>query len=421
MKITDIINQLIEAEGFLELDKFVNICLHHENLGYYASKNPFGTEGDFVTAPQMTTLFGEMIGLYIASYIEQKKLPNITIVELGGGNGFFMRDCLSVLSKLPQLQGLISVIMVESSPFLTTQQKSLLNNFVKPFNISWVNSLYLLEEAIEEENVFVFSNEFFDAFPFKQFVKAQQGWHEVVVKFAEEQTFNAQNEQIFYEFAHNDKINFSAQIQHYLLSLEINDSDVEEGSIVELSTEALSAFNFLCTILRQKKGQMITIDYGYFALSAQTFKPTIKAVKNHAEVDPLSHLGEADMTYLINFKAFSNLAAKNGLLNYGLLTQRDFFISIGIEKRLEMFIAFQQKKIQTLLKTATNKPFEKNVDGINFNAQPTAKFEGEIAAEIAAEIEKIQAKIHLANLAISRIISPAQMGELFKVHICESS
>ena len=386
ISIEAIINQIIEENGFLEVDKFINICLYDENFGYYKNKNPFGLKGDFVTSPQMTSLFGEMIALYIGSYFNKINPQKLTIIELGGGNGFFMRDCLSLLKKFPNIYQNIDIIMVESSDLLIKEQKTVLKPFLNELNISWLKDLYEIHDNLDSgSSVFIFSNEFFDAFPIKQFIKIDDKWREVVVKKSGDEQVDLQNALKYYDFAHNPKIDFSNQVEEYLSASSLNE-DVDDESIVEISIEAIKAFEYLCSIVAKQKGQILTIDYGYLK---PTLQSSLKAVLNHKEVDVLTYLGQADITYLVNFTALHNISSKAELLSYGIITQRDFLTSIGIEKRLEMFISSQEKKLQS---TTSEQ-----------------------------EIEKIKSKIHLAKLAVERIISKTQMGDLFKVHICEST
>jgi NADH dehydrogenase [ubiquinone] 1 alpha subcomplex assembly factor 7 len=418
--IYDVINDLISKNGFIEVDKFVQICLYHDKYGYYKQQNPFGLKGDFVTSPQMTSLFGDMIALYIASYFNKVKEKNnsqkLTIVELGGGNGFFMRDCLSTIKQFPDVYNEIDVIMVESSEKLSTEQKAILRPFTtksaeisneksnknqNPVNIKWISNIYDLEDNIEDDRaVFFFSNEFFDAFCTKQFIKIDSKWREIVVKQISDEPIDTNENnisQIFYQFAHNSSIDFSNLVEEFLLTNSINE-DLEEESIVEISPDAISAYDYISKITKKHQGQILTIDYGY---TKPSFNSTIKAVMAHKEVDVLSNLGIADITHLVNFNTLNNISIKNGLTSYGIITQGDFFRSIGIEKRLEIFCKSQEQKLQSLTQNLT-------------------KNQEEIKEEIKKEIDKINAKLYLTKTAVERIISPSQMGSLFKVLLCAS-
>jgi len=359
-----IITEIIKANGFIEVDKFINLCLYHDDFGYYKTKNPFGADGDFVTAPQMTSLFGEMIGLFIAScYKRFSSASKLTLCELGGGGGFFMRDCLSLLKLVPDVYNRLSVVMVESSDALTRQQKQILAPFFDDIEITWKKQYQdALEDVDESSKLFVFSNEFFDAFALKQFVLNDGNWHEAVITIGEESGE--------LEFGCDKRLNYNEQMQAFLTANNIN-YELEEESIIEIAGEALECFNFFAKQVKKQGGVFLTIDYGYVK---PNFRSSIKAVRAHKEVDVLTNLGDADITYLVNFDNLQNIAIKNSLVTFGVINQGDFFRSLGIEVRLNKYLAKQSANPQ---------------------------------------------KAELAKIAVSRIISPEQMGELFKVLICE--
>ena len=468
----EVINQIIKDFGFIEVDKFINLCLYHDKFGYYKNKNPFGLKGDFITSPQMTSIFGEMIGLYIASYFnninqdilkdlknnpnyQSKLIKKLTIIELGAGNGFFMRDCLSLLKNFQYIYNNINIIMVETSDKLISEQKTLLKQFtnqqefIKQQNsndtllnkeennlindiysknnlnksnqninnkieILWLKDLYEIEDNIEQDrNLFIFSNEFFDAFAIKQFIKIKNTWREIIIKsntsqvsFEDEVPLDSNvnlglyNVSTNYEFAHNPHIDFTNQIEEYLFSIGIKE-DIEDESIVEISPQAISAYKYLVNLLYKNNGQMMTIDYGFIKTS---FNSTLKSVQNHKEIDILSNLGNADITYLVDFTMLNNLTLETGLRSFGIVTQRDFFLLLGIEQRMDKFIKLQYNKIDVLNQELTNQDIQ--IDD---------------RKKIEDEIEKIKSKIHLTQMAIERIISENQMGNLFKVLICEKS
>jgi SAM-dependent MidA family methyltransferase len=358
-----IITEVIKANGFIEIDKFINLCLYQEDFGYYKTKNPFGLEGDFVTSPQMTSLFGEMIALFFASsYKRFTSEPKCTLIELGGGNGFFMRDCLNLLKLIPSFYKNLSVVMVETSELLIKEQKKILKPFLNDINICWKKAYNeALDETDEDEMLFVFSNEFFDAFALKQFILTEDNWHEALITLGEESGE--------FEFSHDKRLNYNDQMESFLLANKIQ-QQLPDESIIEISGEALSCFDFFARAIKQRGGIFLTIDYGY---SVPSFKSSIKAVKAHKEVDVLKSLGEADITYLVNFHNFQNIGIKHGLHTYAPITQGDFFTSIGINARLQRYL----------------------------------------------DKEQDPAKQKLAKLAVERITSKEQMGELFKVIICE--
>src|SRR5690242_17450009 len=177
------IARLIEAQGPISVAQFMTIALHDPQAGYYATCDPFGARGDFITAPEVSQMFGELLGLWIAQCWHDAGKPEARFVELGPGRGTLMGDALRVIGKLmPEFLAKVDVTLVEISPTLTAIQKEALVS--SGARLQWVAQL---GDALADKPLFLIANEFFDALPVRQFVKTERGWCErmVVVKDGE--------------------------------------------------------------------------------------------------------------------------------------------------------------------------------------------------------------------------------------------
>ena len=361
-----IIKSIIDENKFISIKSFINLALYHPEFGYYQKKNPFGVGGDFVTAPQISSLFNEMIALFFIYQFKKnwKEGKKVYFIELGAGNGFFIRDFLTLASKVSSLKDNLEVILVEISEKLQAEQKEKVANFTD-IKISWEKETLeaLAKIPNSEDNlIFIFSNEFFDAFPINQYVKYQNKWHEVCV------VNNEKEDGFDFGFTHFD---YTTAIKNHLKLLGYEEEAIKEGEIVEVSNEAIEIFYELAKKIKKNSGSILTIDYGFLKTE---FISTLQSLKNHEYNNVLENIGDADITYLVNFELLYNIANEENLTSYPPITQKEFLTSIGITEKLKLAL-------------------EKTTD---------------------------EAKKHLLTTSTDRLISEAQMGNLFKVFICES-
>jgi len=166
------IRRIIAIDGPIPVDRYMELCLAHPRHGYYVTRDPLGARGDFVTAPEVSQMFGELIGAWAAAVWSQMGSPKrVQLIELGPGRGTLMADALRAAQALPQFHAALSVHLVESSPALrAAQEKALANADV---SIAWHHGI----EEIEEGPAIAIANEFVDALPIGQFVKDRDGWH----------------------------------------------------------------------------------------------------------------------------------------------------------------------------------------------------------------------------------------------------
>jgi SAM-dependent MidA family methyltransferase len=166
------IKALIKSSGPMPVWRYMELCLMHPRHGYYVSRDPLGREGDFTTAPEVSQMFGELLGLWTASVWKQMGSPQfLRLIELGPGRGTMMADALRALRVLPQMVQSLSVHLVEINPVLREKQQATLSG---ARNITWHDHL----DEVPEGPAIILANEYFDVLPIHQVVKRETGWHE---------------------------------------------------------------------------------------------------------------------------------------------------------------------------------------------------------------------------------------------------
>lgn len=301
----------------------MQLALYDPEYGYYTTREPFGRGGDFITAPEISQLFGEMIGLWIADFWLRSGSPKMRLVECGGGRGTLMQDILRTTKNLPNLHTRLQVTMVEISPRLIALQQAALTEY--PF-IAWAKDL---GDIPDDCFTIIIGNEFLDALPIKQYVGDTE--RKIIL--------NAKDNLVF----------------------SVNGNIHEE-------CPALEGVMHLTARLMQKGGACLWVDYGYG--DAAPSEGTLQAVKAHKYHNIFADIGEADLTALVDFAAVAKHAENVSLKAWPLITQGLFLERMGIRTR---------------------------ADNLAKKATPQQK----------SELEQ----------AVERLLSPQQMGTLFKV-IC---
>ena len=304
----------------LPLDKFIEWALYDKNSGYYIKKNPFGKEGDFITAPNITRLFSEIISIWTITFWESIGSPKkFNLIELGAGNGEMMRVITETLKKFPKCYNACNFMIHEKSNFLINQQKKNLD----AEKISWIKDI----KKINSYPTLFLANEFFDAIPIKQFFKKKEGWVErfVELKNSKKAEFKEQ------------KINITKLEQS--LNFEIS----KNQKIIEYSPETFKYLKSICEIIQRNGGGMLIIDYGYLSSKMQE---TLQAVNNHKYSDVLENIGDSDITYNISFNLFQKFISQFYNLDSIVTNQKKFLTSMGILQRAEIIsknIPFSKK------------------------------------------------------------------------------
>jgi SAM-dependent MidA family methyltransferase len=303
------IARLIEAQGPLSVAQFMTMALHDPKAGYYATRDPFGAGGDFITAPDIGQMFGELLGLWIVQcWIDQGK-PKARLVELGPGRGTLMADALRAARLVPEFLSSIEVVMVEASPTLTAIQKETLKD--APAVIRWIEHF---DDTLVDRPLFLLANEFFDALPIHQFVKTERGWCERMVISA------------------GDKLDF-AMSPDALAITPPNGVVAPMGAFYETSPASTALVQQIASIIAHRGGAGLIVDYGYGA--ERGFGETLQAVSDHKFTALPDAPGEADLSAHVDFTALSDAARAGGAKSFGPVEQGAFLISLGIVPRAE--------------------------------------------------------------------------------------
>jgi NADH dehydrogenase [ubiquinone] 1 alpha subcomplex assembly factor 7 len=291
--------QRIAATGPLTLADYMADCLLHPTYGYYATRDPFGQAGDFITAPEISQMFGELLGLCLAQgWLDQGAPAAFTLAELGPGRGTLMADVLRATARVPGFHAAAKVCLIEASPTLRARQRATLG----AHPVQWLDQTADLPEA----PLYLLANEFFDALPIRQFTRQADAWAETLV--------GQRDGQLAMGRAAPAEI---APLQHRL-------ADTSEGEIVEICPAAPAIMQAISTRITQHGGLALILDYGGWISRGDTFQ----ALKAHQFTDPLAEPGEADLTAHVDFAA---LAADTPAHKY--TTQGALLTALGIQHR----------------------------------------------------------------------------------------
>ena len=294
----------------LPLDKFIDFSLYNKKFGYYMKKNPFGKKGDYITAPNISRLFTEMIAIWTISFWKSLGSPKkFNLVELGAGNGEMLKTLIESFENFPDFLKSCNFIIHEKSPLLVKEQKKKL----KKVKILWISEL---DELKKIPSIFI-ANEFFDALPIKQFRKKEDIWFERFVKFTN------RDEASFFEK--------EADIKKVEKNIGFKIS--ENQNFIEYSELCFNYLKKISKIIKKNDGGLLLIDYGYIDGNMEN---TLHAVSNHKIANILKNIGNSDITHNLNFKFFQNFIKQMGGLSVNLTTQEEFLIKLGIKERAEI-------------------------------------------------------------------------------------
>ncbi len=317
------IKSIIRFEGAISIAQFMNEALFNAKSGYYRIKEPIGSKADFITSPEISSIFGELIGVYFLSFI-LKSDKKISFVEMGAGLGTLAFDIISTFEKISKKLGFfdklrekLSFNIVEISEKLSEiQQKKLCDS---AFKINWFNDFDKFLQHNQNRQIYFVANELFDCFEIHQFTYSLKGWQEIMVGLKNDEfclTLEKFNQQ------KHDLIN--------KIALE-NNIKPQENIIFEHSFKAQNFMNKLSQSLQNQGGMAIIIDYGY---EKSPLKSTLQALKNHERKNIFDNVGNCDLTALVNFQMLEKTAKINGL-ETSFLTQRDFLRSLKIEEKAQ--------------------------------------------------------------------------------------
>lgn len=290
----------IAASGPITVAEYMSRCLGDPQHGYYLARDPFGAAGDFVTAPEVSQIFGELIGLWAADIWLQMGRPALNLVELGPGRGTLLADALRASRTVPGFAEAIHVHLVETSPRLRSAQAAALPD-VEPI---WHDN----SRSLPDGPVVVIANEFFDALPIHQYLRDRDGWYERRVAV--------------------DPATSGLCFQHTLACSHIGAGAA--GDLIERSPARDAEMDALCHRVATAGGAALIVDYGP-AKSAPG--DTLQAVRAHRPVSVLQSPGESDITSHVHFEHLAARANAAAIDVHGPVTQRHFLLHLGAVQR----------------------------------------------------------------------------------------
>lgn len=311
--IAEIIKEHIQKKGFLDLYTYISLCQSHPEYGYYSNKEGvdiLGKKGDFVTSPEISFVFNEIIAFWLIRQWEKAGRPEeIHLVELGPGQGKLMEGILKTLKKIPSFYAVCKIHFVEINPTFQRLQKEKISIFGEVYHYQNLGFLSKIKQPI-----FLIANEFFDALPVHQYMEKEGKWYEVGVGL------NGQNK-LQYAYAPCENMPESVEFQP------------DTVKIIECISEHI----------KQWGGAALVIDYGYWEGQGDT----VQAIYKHRHVGIFEYPGKADISVHVNFKNIALQCNKRGL-QYNIQTQRQFLLDFGIQLRLEQ-ICSQVDNVQASL------------------------------------------------------------------------
>ena len=300
----------INKKKYITLDSFINKILYDKKNGYYTNKNPFGKKGDFITAPNISILFSEMLAIWCIAFWENLGCPKkINIVEMGSGNGEMINQMIKVFERFDKFIKSSKFIIFEKSNFLKKIQKK---KITSP-KVSWINSLDNLKSG---PNIFL-ANEFFDALPIKQFTKKNNKWFERKVEISNKNNFKF--------------VDKSTNINGLEKKIGINLKNNQ--NIIEFSPLAYKYLNIISKKINTFGGGLLIIDYGYLE---KEMKNSLQSVYKHKFNKIFNNLGNSDITYSISFHLLQKIFKKLNLKVVSTTTQKKFLTKLGIIQRAEI-------------------------------------------------------------------------------------
>jgi len=308
------IKKLIKSSGPMPVWRYMELCLMHPQHGYYLSRDPLGREGDFITAPEVSQMFGELLGLWAASVWKAiDSPPLLRLIEIGPGRGTLMADALRALRVLPPLYQALSIHLVEVNPVLRDKQNAALSG---SRNITWHDNI----DDVPDGPSVIFANEYFDVLPIHQAVKAENGWHERTVEIDDsgKLVFGAASEPI---------PRFEVLLPAWVRAAPV-------GAVFEWRPDA--EIMKIASRVRDQDGAALIIDYGHLRSDAGD---TFQAIARHSFTDPLRDPGQADVTAHVDFQALGRAAGDLGAGVHGPVPQGDFLMRLGIESRAMSLMA----------------------------------------------------------------------------------
>ena len=306
------LRQRIASDGPMPVHDYMQACLSDPASGYYMSRQPFGSSGDFITAPEISQMFGELLGLWAACVWQSMGEPaQIILAELGPGRGTLMQDALRAMRGVPHFLTSVSIALIETSPALRDVQATALRGTDTP--LAWYDKI----EDLPGAPLILLANEFLDTLPIHQHVRHANGWHERCVGL------NADGMFVFVEIDKASGPDLPPELA----------ARTDVGGVFETRPGVASLVAALGARAKPVAAQFI--DYGH---EQSDFGDTLQAVRRHRFADPLEAPGKADLSAHVDFADLARRAHQAGLKSYGPLPQGEFLLKLGLETRRDLLL-----------------------------------------------------------------------------------
>lgn len=295
----DVIIAMIREDGPMPIDRYMALCLGHPLHGYYMSRDPFGPDGDFITAPEISQIFGELAGIWCAAAFQAMGAPRtFMLIELGPGRGTLMSDILRAARVMPGFREAAQVHLVETSPVLRRLQAAKLASAA-----AWHETI----ESVPDGPSIIIANEFFDALPIRQYEFRGGQWKERRVG-----------------------LNAAGRLVIGLTAFPLAGPSGPDGAILEAGPLRVDIARLLAARLARSPGAALVFDYGH---AASALGDTLQAVRRHKFCSILDRPGEADLTSHVDFESLTRAFSEHGAITHGPVTQRQFLLAMGLEAR----------------------------------------------------------------------------------------
>lgn len=323
----------IRVAGPLSVAEYMAEALGHPQHGYYTQRDPFGLAGDFITAPEISQMFGELLGAWCATVWRCMDRPNpVRLVELGPGRGTLMADGLRGTRKVAGFHDAIDLHMVETSPVLRTRQAGTLKLAAPWIAPSWHD----LFDEVPPGPLLLVTNELFDALPIHQFEFRGGRWHERVVALDPAE----------------DRFAFALRAPGAVFALAALPPLPRDGSIVEVCPAGISLAGAIGRRVVRDGGAALIIDYGH---DGSAFGDSLQAVRRHRKHDILAEPGAADLAAHVDFGAIARAAGEVGAAVYGPIPQNTLLERLGIHARAAALARSATPQQAEDLRTATER------------------------------------------------------------------
>ena len=337
-----IYKKLTNIKKPIPIEKFIEISLYDQD-GYYTNSNIIGRNGDFITSPEISQLFGEILGIYILNYWQNNIKKKFNLIELGPGKGTLLLDIIKITEKFKDFNEALNIKLIEKNMNFVEKQKAVFFNSNLNINkISWCQDF----EKNYKEPIIVIANEFFDCFPIKQFYKKNDIWYEKMVQY--------------------DLINKFLKLTDIKINNKKTIKDIKNYkaiNILEVSKSREEYFSKICKHLVTVGGMMMAIDYGYLD-KPERF--TLQSIYNNKHSNVLDNIGYQDITSLVDFKSLISIAKSYKLKINIFNTQRNFLIQNGIYERERKILLNCNTHQKNIIKSGLKRIIDENNMGSAF-------------------------------------------------------